>query len=148
MSEGLSARQRWAHIALGMQQDVAAYGALQTMLGEQFHAALRHDAAAMQAVAQRITAQAQALEQSREQRVAHARALLPAGTPVTMTALFALLQAPLQQQLRNLWRQLEALVQHCKALNVRNCQLIMEQAQTMRHVLGGGNHEEGIYGPG
>ncbi|MBQ0132431.1 MAG: flagellar export chaperone FlgN, partial [Comamonas sp.] len=65
-----------------------------------------------------------------------------------MTALFALLQAPLQQQLRNLWRQLEALVQHCKALNVRNCQLIMEQAQTMRQVLGGGNHEEGIYGPG
>lgn len=147
MSDVFSVRQRWAHIALGMQQDMAAYRALETMMGEQFHAALRHDAAAMQAVAQRITAQAQILEQSRQQRVAHAQALLPAGTPVTMTALFKQLQGPLQQQLHHLWRQLESLVQHCKALNVRNCQLIMEQAHTMRQVLGANPREEGIYGP-
>lgn len=147
MSEVLSARQRWARIAQGMQQDLLAYTQLQALMGEQFHAALRHDAAAMQDVAQRITAQAQALEQSRQERVEHARALLPGGAPVSMTALFAQLQGPLQQQLLGLWRQLEALVQHCKNLNVRNCQLIMEQAQTMRQVLGATNENEAIYAP-
>lgn len=147
MSEVLSARQRWARIAQGMQQDLLAYTQLQALMGEQFHAALRHDAAAMQDVAQRITAQAQALEQSRQERVEHARALLPGGAPVSMTALFAQLQGPLQQQLLGLWRQLEALVQHCKALNARNCQLIMEQAQTMRQVLGATNENEAIYAP-
>lgn len=148
MSEALSVRQRWAHIALGMQHDLAAYGVLQTLLREQFHAALRHDATAMQDVAQRISAQAQMLTLSSQQRVLHAQALLPAGAPVSMHALFARLQAPLQSQLQGLWSQLEAMVLECKALNVRNCQLIMEQAQTMRQVLGTSNHEEGIYGPG
>lgn len=148
MSDGLSARQRWAHIAVGLQQDLAAYAALQALMDEQFHAALRHDAAAMQDVAQRITAQAQALEQSTQQRVLHAQALLPVGAPVTMTALFAQLQAPLQQQFLRLWRELEALVQRCKTRNVRNCQLILEQAQIMRQVLGASNQDEAIYGPG
>lgn len=148
MTAVFSARQRWAHIAVGMQQDLAGYATLQRLMHEQFHAALRHDATAMQEVAQRITAQAEALELSSQQRVLHAQALLPAGVPVSMSALFAQLQAPLQQQLQALWSQLEAVVQQCKALNVRNCQLIMEQAQTMRQVLGGGSQEESIYGPG
>lgn len=147
MSAGLSARQHWAQIAQGMQQDLVAYGQMHTLMQEQFHAALRHDAAAMESVAERIAAQAQRLEQSGQQRVAHAQALLPAGTPVTMTAVFALLSAPLRQQLQALWRRLEAAVQQCKALNVRNCQLIMEQAQIMRQVLGASAADEGIYGP-
>ena len=148
MSDGWTPRQRWAHIAAGLQQDLKAYAALHTLMDAQFHAALRHDAAAMQEVAQRITAQAQALEQSTQQRVLHAQALLPVGAPVTMTALFAQLQAPLQQQFLRLWHQLETLVQHCKTRNVRNCQLIMEQAQIMRQVLGATNQDEAIYGPG
>ena len=147
MSEVLSARQRWAHIAQGMQQDLLAYGQMHTLMQAQFHAALRHDAAEMQSVAERIAAQAQSLAQSSQQRVAHAQALLPAGQPVSMTALFALLPAALQQQLQRLWKQLEAAVQQCKALNVRNCQLIMEQAQIMRQVLGAIPADEGIYGP-
>lgn len=147
MSTGLSARQRWAHIAQGMHQDVAGYREMHTLMQAQFHAALRHDAPAMQDVAERIAAQAQSLEQSSQQRVVHARALLPVGAPVSMTAVFALLQGPLQGQLQALWQQLETSVQQCKALNVRNCQLIMEQAQIMRQVLGATTADEGIYGP-
>lgn len=147
MSDGWSVRQRWAHIAQGMQQDVVGYRHMQALMQAQFHAALRHDAPAMQEVAERITAQAQLLEQSSQQRVSHARALLPAGVPLSMSAVFALLQEPLQQQLRALWQQLETAVQQCKALNVRNCQLIMEQAQIMRQVLGATGADEGIYGP-
>lgn len=142
-----SARQRWAQIALGMQQDTAAYQALQQLLHAQFHAALRHDAAGMERVAQQITEQAHLLEQARQVRVAHAQALLPQGAPVSMTALFSLLQAPLQQQMTALWHKLEAQVQTCKKMNLRNCQLIMEQAQTMRQVIAGGATQEDIYGP-
>lgn len=147
MSEGLSVRQRWAHIAQGMQSDMVGYRHMQSLMQTQFHAALRHDATAMQDIAERIAAQAQLLEQSSQQRVAHAKALLPTHTPVSMTAVFALLQGPLQQQLQTLWQQLEMAVQQCKALNVRNCQLIMEQAQIMRQVLGATAADEGIYGP-
>ncbi|MGE8397898.1 MAG: flagellar export chaperone FlgN [Comamonas sp.] len=147
MSLGVSVRQRWVHIAQGMQQDMAGYREMQSLMQAQFHAALRHDSVAMQDVAERIAAQAQLLEQSRQQRVTHVQALLPAGTRVSMTAAFALLQDPLRRQLAALWQQLEVAVQQCKALNVRNCQLIMEQAQIMRHVLGDTAVDEGIYGP-
>ena len=143
----ISVRQRWAQIALGMQQDTAAYQVLQQLLHTQFHAALRHDAAGMEDVAQQITQQAQQLEQARQARVAHAQALLPQGAPVSMTALFSQLPAPLQQQMTALWRKLEAQVQACKAMNLRNCELIMAQAQTMRQVIAGGAQQEDIYGP-
>lgn len=139
-------QQRWAAIAQGMQQDLAAYGRLRELLEQQFHAALRHDAPAMAQVAQNITAQADALADSRQQRVSHARALLPAGAALSMSALFGLLKAPLQQQLQALWAQLETQVQSCKALNLRNCELIMEQADLMRTVIAGGAQAE-IYAP-
>ena len=76
----------------------------------------------------------------------HVLALLPAGAPLSMEAAFALLQAPLQQQLLGLWGQLEAQVQVCKAMNQRNCQLIMEQAEVMRAVIVG-NAQPEIYAP-
>ena len=62
------------------------------------------------------------------------------------TALFSLLQPPLQQQLQALWAQLQARVQECKACNLRNCQLIMEQAEVMRSVIAGSSQPD-IYVP-
>ena len=59
---GLTERQRWADIARGMQQDLAAYAGLRDLLQTQFHAALRHDAAAMEEVARQIAAQVQQLD--------------------------------------------------------------------------------------
>ena len=143
----LTARQHWAHIALGMQQDVASYQALQDLLHAQFHAALRHDVQAMQTVAEQITEQASQLDAARKARVEHVRALLPQGVRPSMTEAIAQLQGGLQRQLLALWQQLEAQVQACKAQNVRNCQLIMEQAQIMRQVMGVEAAQEGIYAP-
>lgn len=143
----MTARQRWAHVALGMQQDVVAYKQLHTLLNEQFHAALRHDAAGMQSVAEQISAQAQLLELSATQRLGHVQALLPVGAQLSMNALFGLIKPPLQDQFSSLWQQLEAQVQACKAMNLRNCQLIMQQAETMQHVIAGGWLQEGIYAP-
>lgn len=139
-------RQRWAAIARGMQQDLVAYTALRALLHTQFHAALRHDATAMEQVALQITAQVQQLDGARHQRSQHVQALLPAGAPLSMAALFARLQPPLQQQLQTLWEQLQAQVQECKAHNVRNCGLIMEQAEVMRTVIAGQSQPE-IYAP-
>ena len=142
----LSPRQHWAAIAQGLQQDQMACEALADLLQQQFHAALRHDAAAMQTLADAISAQVQAMEGSRLQRVAHAKALLPPTATVSMAALFSQLGAPLQQQFQALWDKLEASVQACKAANVRNCTLIMEQAEVMRSVIAG--PEQGvIYAP-
>lgn len=143
---GLTERQRWADIARGMQQDLAAYAGLRDLLQTQFHAALRHDAAAMEEVARQIAAQVQQLDGTRQQRSLHARALLPAGAALSMTALFSLLQPPLQQQLQALWAQLQVRVQECKACNLRNCQLILEQAEVMRSVIAGSSQPD-IYVP-
>lgn len=143
----LSVRQRLAQLAQGMQQDAGDYARLQDLLGAQFHAALRHDAVAMADVAQRIAAQAQCLEQRSRVRVQHAQALLPAGTALSMTAVFAQLPESLRQQLMTLWGHLQTQVADCKTLNMRNCQLIMAQADTMRAVIAGGVPAEDIYGP-
>lgn len=147
VAQAITQRQRWAYLALGMQQDVAAYQQLQTLLNTQFHAALRHDAAGMQAIAEQITAQAQLLEASAAQRFAHVQALLPQGAALSMQALFALMKSPLKEQFAGLWAQLEAQVTACKAMNLRNCQLIMQQAETMQHVIAGGWLQEDIYAP-
>ena len=141
------ARAHWVQIAVGMKDDLQAYQQLQELLRTQFHAALRHDAAGMAQVAQQISAQAQLLEASRVRRVAHARALLPAGATLSMTAVLALLQSPLKEQLSRLWAQLQQQVQACKAMNLQNCEIIMDQAQTMRQIVQGRSAEEGIYGP-
>lgn len=148
MTLPMTPRQHWIGIAQGLQQDLAGYQALQSLLQQQFHAALRHDAAAMEAVAQQITAQAEQLEAASRQRVLHARALMRAQEDtVSMTQLFLQLKAPLQQQLQALWDRLQQQVQECKSLNLRNCRLIMEQAELMRNVITGGMPDEDIYAP-
>lgn len=143
----MSARQHLAQLAQGMQQDAAGYEALQTLLEAQFHAALRHDAGAMEAVALRIAEQAEQLARQSDARIEHARALLPGGQKLSMTAVFAPLPQALRHQLLGMWNALQAQVTACQALNVRNCQLIMQQAETMRAVLAGGVVTEDIYAP-
>ena len=141
-----SVRQRWAAVAQGLQQDALLYTALRDLLQQQFHAALRHSATDMEQVALQITGVVQKLDVTRQARSDHVRALLPDGAPLSMRAALAQLQPPLQQQLGQLWAQLEAQVLHCKELNVRNCQLIMEQAELMRTVIVG-NVPSDIYAP-
>ena len=133
----MTPRQHWAAIAQGLQADLQGYADLQALQQAQFHAALRHDGAGMERIAQQILAQAEQLEAARQQRVQHVQALLPAGAAVSMSALFAQLASPLREQMQALWDRLEAQVQHCQQLNVRNCQLILEQAELMRTVIMG-----------
>lgn len=142
----MTVRQHWAAIAQGMQQDVLAYAELRGLLCTQFHAALRHDAAGMAQVAISITALVDRLNGSREVRTLHAEALLPNSKQLSMSTLFATLQAPLQQQLQSLWTQLEASVQECQFFNQRNCELIMGQAELMRTVIAG-HAQPDIYAP-
>lgn len=140
-------RQHWVSLAQGMQQDIQGYQSLRDLLHEQFHAALRHDAAAMEQVALCISAQAEQLAQSTQVRRTHVSTLLPGASQLSMRAAFALLKPPLQQQMQALWERLETLVQECKAMNVRNCGLIMEQAELMHQVIAGGAPAQEIYGP-
>lgn len=143
----MSVRQRLAQLAQGMQQDADGYAALKNLLEKQFHAALSHDAMAMEAVALQIAEQAEQLARQSDARVQHARALLPVGHKLSMTAVFAGLPQALRAQLMAMWSALQAQVTTCQALNVRNCQLIMQQAETMRAVMAGGASVEGIYAP-
>lgn len=142
----LTVRQHWAGLAQGLQQDLKDYATLQQRLAAQYHAALRHDAGAMRQLAGEIGALADRLDQARRQRVMHVRALLPAHVPVSMPAALALLPPALQRQFTQLWQRLLALVQACKSDNLRNGQLIAEQAELMQTALLGKAHEA-IYAP-
>ena len=148
-AQALALRQHWAGIAQGIQQDTQSYAQLQDLLQQQFHAALRHDAQTMTTLGSSIEALAQTLELRREARVAHAQAILPQSPRVSMAQIFATLQPPLRTQLQKLWDALESRVLHCQQMNVRNCQLIMEQAEVMRHVLSHGiaQPDSDIYAP-
>ena len=140
----MTPRQRLAAIARGMQADIDGYAALRGLLGRQFEAALRHDTGAMRDVAEAISEQVAVLERHRSERVQHATALSGGGVPASMPELFQRVGGPARLQLSGMWSTLEAQVHDCKAQNVRNCRLIMEQGELMRRVLVG---EDSIYVP-
>ena len=140
----MTPRERLSDIMRGMQEDLAGYKALHALLERQFDAAVRHDTQTLEGVAESIVARVAALERSRSARVEHTAALLGPGVRPSMTELMRRLSGPTLLQLTGLWSQLESQVRDCKALNLRNCRLIMEQGEVMRRVLVG---EEGIYAP-
>lgn len=142
----LSVHQRWSAVAQGLKHDLADYAALRDLLGEQHRAALRHDAPAMQQLAERITQLAERIEHTRRERVAHVRALLPPHASVSMSVAIALLPPALRRQFDQLWQRLVVLVQACKDDNQRNGSLIVEQAELMQSVLRGARQEP-IYAP-
>lgn len=116
-------------------QDVLDYRALADLLEEQFQAAMRHQAERLVELSQRISEVVDALERRRAERVAAVEALL--GSGARMPTLIAALPVPRAQLLGKGWASLEALVRHCKALNLRNCQLMTDQHDIMRRVLHG-----------
>lgn len=120
----------------GVHADHADYQQLRQLLGEQFDAALRHDTQALTALGERITAQVAVLDQRRRERM-RAVALLGLRAPATMEQVIVLFASNTQAAVRQLWQALEALVLECKALNGRNCRLMMEQHALMQRVLAG-----------
>lgn len=127
----------------GVHADQADYQTLRTLLGEQFQAALRHDAATLTELGRRITALVAVLDGRRRERM-RGVALLGIRPPATMAQVIALFAPAMRAPLQQLWQDLEALVVECKQLNSRNCRLLTEQHALMQRVLAG---EEDTYVP-
>ncbi|WKB54102.1 flagellar export chaperone FlgN [Eleftheria terrae] len=134
-----------ARLLQGVRADLTDYVRLQELLESQFEAALRHETVAMQDVAERITALAAMLEARRQDRVALLEQLLAGqAQPASIDALLPQLSPQGRATLQAWWRTLEERVRHCKALNARNCRLLMDQHEIMQRVL---QPEADLYAP-
>jgi len=126
----------------GIDADLGACGTIRDLLESQFQAALRHRAAELAALAERLTPELEAMEQRRQQRVQLVRALL--GPQATMDDLFGSLPGLLRTRGQTGWDKLEALVRDCKQATVRNGNLMAEQFTIMQRLLHG---EDDTYAP-
>ena len=126
----------------GIADDLRAYPALQELLEQQFHAALRHQAAQLGQVAEAISALVDTLQARRAQRVALAQRLL--GPTANMDQAFALLKNAAREKIESDWKTLETMVVECKRLSKRNSDLLLEQHSIMQRVLHG---EDQLYAP-
>ena len=126
----------------GIADDLRAYPALQDLLEQQFHAALRHQAAQLGQVAEAISALVDTLQARRAQRVALAQRLL--GPTANMAQAFALLKNAAREKIESDWKTLETMVVECKRLSKRNSDLLLEQHSIMQRVLHG---EDQLYAP-
>lgn len=131
-------------VMAGILADVEGYRQLHDLLEAQFAAALRHETARIAEVGEKITETATAMENRRVERVSLVRRLIGAAEPKPMQALFGVMSASRRQLAESSWRELEERVRDCKALNERNCRLLMDQYEIMQHVLNG---EADIYVP-
>lgn len=129
-------------LVAGIAADLQAYPLLQQQLEQQFDAALRHKAAALNAAAEGISTLVEAMEQRRAQRVALVQRLV--GETGNMAQAFALLKNPAREKMEADWASLEAAVLEAKRLSKRNGDLLAEQYTIMQRVLHG---EEQIYAP-
>ena len=126
----------------GIAADVADYAALQTLLEQQFDAAVRHQAARLEQVAGAVSALVDAMEARRAQRVDCAVRLV--GPAPSMAQVFALLKPEPRARLEQQWQDLELRVLECKRLGKRNSDLLVDQYTIMQRVLHG---EDQIYEP-
>jgi flagella synthesis protein FlgN len=126
----------------GVAQDLVGYGALKELLQQQFDAAIRHKAAALNEAAEAISSLVDTMQGRRQQRVALVQRLL--GPEATMLQAFALLKDAAREKMETDWKTLEAMVVDCKRLGKRNSDLLVEQYSIMQRVLHG---EEQIYAP-
>lgn len=132
----------------GMRADLHDYSALRELLEAQFRAALEHRTTDICELGERITALVERIEQRRRERVDLATRLM-AQTPSaakrpSISAVADRLQGASRAAFDACWKTLENAVRECKALNERNCRLLMDQHDIMRRVLG---QESDTYAP-
>jgi len=127
-----------------MRADLLDYRALRALLEEQFEAAVQHRSGQICDIGGRITSIAGALEQRRRMRAKLASRLLQGERAAPMQAIAARLQGVSRATFEACWKSLEASVQECKALNQRNCRLLMDQYDIMQRVL---HTEHDTYAP-
>ena len=125
-----------------VQADVRDYAVLRVLLEDQFQSAVRHDTSRLNQLAHDIVAQVDSLDSRRENRVMLIHALTGETNPHHIQGVLDQLSNGARDTLSTQWHELEVLVRECKALNTRNCELIVEQNAIMQRVLHG---EEGIY---
>jgi flagellar biosynthesis protein FlgN len=138
-------REAFTKIFHGMRADVHDYSRLRELLEVQFAAALRHRTEEIREVGERIVELVSVLDARRRERVQLASHLSDSRTGrVTMSSVAARLQGTSRSAFDACWSALEAAVQECKALNMRNCRLLMDQHDIMQRVL---NAEADTYAP-
>lgn len=126
-----------------IKADLVDYQALQTLLEEQFQAALTHHAAALTQVAADIQTLAETLNQRRITREKLARQLC--GGKPSMSQVFLLLKGATRTTCEAWWAELETRVRHCKSLNERNGYIMRTQQDIMQRILHG--KEPDTYAP-
>jgi flagella synthesis protein FlgN len=119
-----------------VQADLADYADLRALLDQQFAGALRHDALAMEPLAEALVAVVDRLDARRLFRDG-LLARLNGGSAPSVPALLAQWPAAQRAAVQALWDRLEQAVQDCKALNLRNARLLTEQHQLLTRVLHG-----------
>lgn len=129
-------------ILRGLAADLDGYRRLEALLGDHFDAALRHDSQRAAEAGDSIAALAGELELRRAERASLAGRLLR-GEAV-MADVFALMKGDARAQAEAAWVELEGRVRDCKALNERNCRLVMDQFEIMQRVL---DREADVYVP-
>ena len=131
----MTAREALGRLIKGVHADLGDYRTLRELLDAQFEAALKHRSAMITDVADRISALTAQLEKRRVERVALAKALSGKQNNVTISAVSARLPANSRSAFDERWQTLEKLVQECKRLNQRNCDLLMNQHEILQRVL-------------
>ncbi|WP_116810657.1 flagellar export chaperone FlgN [Steroidobacter cummioxidans] len=139
----MTVREALGRLIKGVHADLGDYRTLRELLDVQFEAALKHRSAVISDIAERISALTAQLEKRRAERVALAKVLVGKQSNVTISAVSARLPANARPAFDEWWQSLEKLVQECKRLNQRNCDLLMNQHEILQRVLqadGGGTY--------
>ncbi len=136
-------REALGRLIKGVHADLGDYRTLRELLDVQFEAALKHRSAVITDIADRISALTAQLDKRRAERLALAKVLVGKQSSVTISAVSARLPANARPAFDEWWQTLEKLVQECKRLNQRNCDLLMNQHEILQRVLqadGGGTY--------
>ena len=139
----MTLREALGRLIKGVHADLGDYRTLRELLDVQFDAALKHRSAVISDIADRISALTAQLDKRRAERVALAKMLVGKQSSVTISAVSARLPANARPAFDEWWQTLEQLVQECKRLNQRNCDLLMNQHEILQRVLqtdGGGTY--------
>lgn len=129
----MTPREAAEQLLRDLRADLVQAGDLRQLLEAQYQAALRHDAAALQTLGERIVACVEVMETRRSRRVSLAQQL--AGPDARMEAVFPRLGQGWGRTGQTWWLRLETLVRDCKAANQRNCALLAEQQALMQSLL-------------
>lgn len=131
----MTVREALGRLIKGVHADLGDYRTLRELLDVQFDAALHHRSAVIADIADRISSLTAQLETRRAERYALAKVLVGKQSSVTISAVSARLPVNARPSFDEWWRALEKLVQECKRLNQRNCDLLMNQHEILQRVL-------------